>query len=479
MKLRKSFDAFLSQIDIKDTRRERIVTAHNTIRDLLLSDENIKQYSPSFFLQGSYAMRTIVRPSANEDYDVDLVLCLLLEDAAGNMLSGDVVKSMVYDAIASHGTYKDKVSMKTHCIRIDYEGDFHLDITPAHRTNGDDDTILVVPDWSESNPKGLIAYFRDVHSKAYDKFYPVVRMLKWWRNIHFGDEGYPKSILLTTLASRYIPSKDVSLDSALCTVLEGIHEYVKDLEEAPEVLNPVNENENLCRNWTKDDFLSFKSKISVAAFAAREALDCKDEEKTISIWNDKSLFDDTFPKAIYHIADEPNMMTKSFVANAAGVTSSGAVELRASSEANRTQSTNFWRSSGSAHYKRFFSQKAIKSNVQEAALRSRYSSFRKVSRGDGSFSYFITVKPREKEYTLEIKYDYRNTPVVYVSSLELDGECPHLNPDGSLCLFKPSEYKWNHQKLIADTIVKWSSFWLYYYEWWIETNVWLGPEAEH
>lgn len=33
--------------------------------------------------------------------------------------------------------------------------------------------------------------------------------------------------------------------------------------------------------------------------------------------------------------------------------------------------------------------------------------------------------------------------------------------------------------MIAETIVPWTALWLLYYELWLETDEWLGPEAPH
>jgi hypothetical protein len=51
---------------------------------------------------------------------------------------------------------------------------------------------------------------------------------------------------------------------------------------------------------------------------------------------------------------------------------------------------------------------------------------------------------------------------------------PHLNPDGSLCLFDPYKEEWDPSKHIADTIIPWASRWLLHYESWMSTGIWKG-----
>lgn len=51
---------------------------------------------------------------------------------------------------------------------------------------------------------------------------------------------------------------------------------------------------------------------------------------------------------------------------------------------------------------------------------------------------------------------------------------PHLYNDGSLCLFYPKNDEWNYKQLWLETLIPWTSLWLFYYEIWIETGEWLG-----
>lgn len=57
-------------------------------------------------------------------------------------------------------------------------------------------------------------------------------------------------------------------------------------------------------------------------------------------------------------------------------------------------------------------------------------------------------------------------------------ETPHLNYDGTLCLFDPMQGEWSPSDALAHTIVPWSSRWLYHYENWLVTGVWRGDSPE-
>jgi hypothetical protein len=82
------------------------------------------------------------------------------------------------------------------------------------------------------------------------------------------------------------------------------------------------------------------------------------------------------------------------------------------------------------------------------------------------------------EYTIEIIYEAGKKPRIYVVEPELiippgkDG-LPHIWPDsGSLCLYT-TEFDYNND-LLAESIIVWVTWWLYYYEIWLETGKWVA-----
>lgn len=51
--------------------------------------------------------------------------------------------------------------------------------------------------------------------------------------------------------------------------------------------------------------------------------------------------------------------------------------------------------------------------------------------------------------------------------------------DRSLCLYQHRENPWQPDLLVAETIIPWACGWVLFYEQWLETGVWLGPEYDH
>lgn len=73
---------------------------------------------------------------------------------------------------------------------------------------------------------------------------------------------------------------------------------------------------------------------------------------------------------------------------------------------------------------------------------------------------FVKVYVIEK--VLKIAHNRKKLPHVYSSKQQ------------QLCLYSPSKKEWKSTQYIVNTIIPWTSEWLYYYEMWLIDGVWLG-----
>lgn len=53
---------------------------------------------------------------------------------------------------------------------------------------------------------------------------------------------------------------------------------------------------------------------------------------------------------------------------------------------------------------------------------------------------------------------------------------PHLNSDGTLCLFDPNKNEWNPTDSLVDTTIPWTLRWLFHYEYFITFGEWKGDQ---
>ena len=74
MQMPSYFEKFLREIRPTPNQIENYKCGHNTLRDRLKGDEDLKPIFVSTFLQGSYRRATAVRPRKDKRPDVDVIV---------------------------------------------------------------------------------------------------------------------------------------------------------------------------------------------------------------------------------------------------------------------------------------------------------------------------------------------------------------------------------------------------------------------
>ena len=113
-------------------------------------------------------------------------------------------------------------------------------------------------------------------------------------------------------------------------------------------------------------------------------------------------------------------------------------------------------------------------------MKSRFPGFKhSIRSGKLSFTGDLVILPELPIYNVTITYNGGKIPTVVVNSPELVEKPPHTYPDKSLCLFHRKNYDWEKDYLIAKNIVDWTASWAFFYEYWLQTGTWVGPEVSH
>lgn len=171
-------------------------------------------------MQGSYIMRTGVKPIGEKEYDIDVGLRFKITDKDHSAAD---VRSWVFGAIKDHT--KD-VTAKGPCIRVRYSAGFHVDLVAyawwtdeygveqyrlAHETKG----------WLATDPPKLLQYVADAQSNfagtdggtQTPQLRRVIRYLKRWDDVWQPDESDAKpSGLAFTLLSILRVARTVAFD---------------------------------------------------------------------------------------------------------------------------------------------------------------------------------------------------------------------------------------------------------------------------
>lgn len=127
----------------------------------------------------------------------------------------------------------------------------------------------------------------------------------------------------------------------------------------------------------------------------------------------------------------------------------------------------------------------ISMDVQIFNMRRRFPNFTSQSIRGRQATWIGSLHPTPLStiYKLKVQYALDSRPKIWVLSPELEkrtdqDKIPHVYSGDRLCLYLPWANEWHPNLLISETIMPWSSLWLYYYEIWHATGEWLGG-GEH
>lgn len=270
------------KLQLNSTRKERVETSYNALCNFISNSEYFGKFEKlDFYAQGSYSIQTTVKPKGGNEFDLDFILEIYGDWKEENPLK--LLKELHRIFIESD-LYKDKVEVKTRCIRINYADDFHIDILPSFPERlWTVDTKLKVPDkeikdWTDSNPKGYAKWFNDKCNTeielsvfeqksasieplpeaapyAYTKVLRrAVQLIKRYRDIYYENKesNGVKSIIITTLAGYFYSGESDEYD-CINSILDKIIKTIKDNNgQAFSIYNPTNEKEKLSEKWESD-----------------------------------------------------------------------------------------------------------------------------------------------------------------------------------------------------------------------------------
>ncbi|WP_297494687.1 nucleotidyltransferase [Acidocella sp.] len=217
----------------KDTAKDRYEAVGRWLADAPQYLFSAARISP----QGSFALGTAIKPLRGLEYDVDL-LCRFT--AFASRLGPAQLKQTLGNRVWDNEAYRPILHEMPRCWRLNFAGEFHLDITPSIPNPNCRNGGELVPDkklrtWKATNPSGYLALFEKraallprmrmqkameslaaMDSRAIVDPFPdhtgfkgilrrIVQLLKRHRDIYFenADESLrPISVILTTLAAR-------------------------------------------------------------------------------------------------------------------------------------------------------------------------------------------------------------------------------------------------------------------------------------
>lgn len=235
--------------------------------------------------QGSMRLGTVVRPTPDDEYDIDAVASVQVsKDVIGKQELKDTVGDALQRYVTAAGAMDGAPTGSkegSRCWTLLYEL-FHLDMLPAIPNEDAKPNGIWITDrdlfrWQPSNPIAFADWF---YEQMGDRFLEerailakraqvdvdelpawrvrttlqrVVQVLKVHRNAYFASEldERPPSIIVTTLAAHAF-SGDKALFEAVMDVAANMARYVERDSGLVVVCNPVQPDENFADRWGAD-----------------------------------------------------------------------------------------------------------------------------------------------------------------------------------------------------------------------------------
>lgn len=303
MKQAKLFDAFLRNVaDLNATRIATLEERVQAVQAFLRSanyDARIRRFSP----QGSWAHGTIIRPPRDRnEFDADF---LMIVEEIEDWEPKEYVNAL-YRTFSASSRYKDKVQHRTRCVRIDYVGDFHLDVVPCIERMG----LWGKTYWilnrdanreEQTAPEAYTKWLRDRNKKTgVNMLRKVIRLAKYQRDIKTNFSV--KSILLTTLVGESVTDADehdrspfVDVPTALRTLFGRLDDWLQARPRMPSVPNPVLASEDLNRHWDQRQYANFRLMIHKYRGWIDDAYAEEKRDESLRKW--RKVFGDEFGKS--------------------------------------------------------------------------------------------------------------------------------------------------------------------------------------
>ena len=287
----KDFQKFMGEhVNLNPSRYERLKRSDKAVSEYL--SKNLVGFIGTQ-RQGSYALRTTIRPVRNTDeYDVDRLVYLEYDQRKS---PADYIND-VYRCLKANGNYADKLQKNTRCVTVNFAGDFKIDVVPCiiyydryficnRKTNG----------FEETDGRGFRDWFDRKSRITNGNLKLVTRLFKYLRD-HKRTFTAP-SVLLTTLIGNTVDDREGSTNfktvpDALLTVVTRMDQFLQSNPYMPEIRNPALPSETFTRHWDQDKYNNFRKMISSYARRIREAYTDADERSSVLRWRD--LFGDGF-----------------------------------------------------------------------------------------------------------------------------------------------------------------------------------------
>jgi Second Messenger Oligonucleotide or Dinucleotide Synthetase domain/Adenylyl/Guanylyl and SMODS C-terminal sensor domain len=300
MKFSADFDSFLrTEVNLNQSRLDRLQSRVDSIESFISTHEIFSDCFRAMIPTGSWAHRTIIKPArAGYEFDADVLLFL---DTQTDWNPRDYIE-FLYSAFRSSGTYTSLPTRKTRCVRIDYAGDFHIDIVPFVERNGSHyisnrHEPAGTGCFELANPEGFTQWIEEKQRVSKGTFIKVVRLLKFLRDhkTTFSCKSIILTVMLGSLVDEAEAASNPELYADVPSALVSLCERLADTLPVymPPVYDPAGTGDNFTERYGGEwNYDNFRKRVKAYAGLVREAYDETDRSASIAVW--QQVFGDKF-----------------------------------------------------------------------------------------------------------------------------------------------------------------------------------------
>lgn len=268
------FRQFDNELNITQTKKDSLMTSKNHLRTKIRDyfTKNHSSYKPTFFIQGSYKLKTLIR---TKDDTCDLDDGIYFKENP-DKVTATTLQSWIKAAV--DGTTDATPEHKRKCIRVDYKAGYNIDLPVFvfdDKTEVHPNLAVKNSGFQKDDPKEFVTEFNRVKS---DQMVRMVKYLKSWCDHKRQD--MPSGLAMTVLTMKHFQS-NLRDDIALKYLLIEIESALKKNFSCVVPTTPQDDLFSNCPPTKKDNFMDNLSKFIEDS---KKAIDEKNKLKASKLW---------------------------------------------------------------------------------------------------------------------------------------------------------------------------------------------------
>ena len=285
----KLFLDFDKELNVLPAKKNKLTKSKDDLRDRIRNHfkKEHEEYNPTFYIQGSKKMGTMIR-TKDDECDLDDGVYFIREEGVTGTTLQKWVKEAVDDASDTPTQHRKK------CVRVIYKGDYHIDIPVYYFPEDTNHPLLAVKDnnLEESDPKEFVDWFRE-NKDENGQLVRIIKYLKSWCD--YKRNKMPSGLVMTVLAEyniKYNERDDISLRDTLNEVKTAIDDRETFIEKFKCII-PTTPEDDLFEDYDDTRKNNFLENLDDFIEDADKAIVEKNQLKSSKLW--QKHLGDRFP----------------------------------------------------------------------------------------------------------------------------------------------------------------------------------------